>query len=188
MQQRLTLGDVPDTIALRFAWGAWWRCARPGLSAGWCRTLAQQFSAAFDAACRAFKFALGARAGMEAAACAVRALCEKDPRATVVSIDGVGAYDHFHRASVLRFLAPYSPSLRGEQRVAVVRCCGTARDIAQAEGGEQGDPIHANFLRARAAPGAAGGPPPCLERRSSLTSTKYMLCASRSGCCRSMRA
>ena len=49
-------------------------------------------------------FALGTR-GTESAARAVRAMCERDPRATVVSIDGVGAYDHVHRASVLGGLA-----------------------------------------------------------------------------------
>ena len=81
----------------------------------------------------------------------VRALCERDPRATVVSIDGVGAYDHVHRASMLGGLAgdtalapllPFARLFYAERSTYLwYDAAGVARDIAQAEGGEQGDPL-----------------------------------------------
>ncbi|CAE7432130.1 unnamed protein product, partial [Symbiodinium pilosum] len=45
-----------------------------------------------------------ARAGSEALIHAVRAAVEADPRTTVLSIDGVGAYDHISRASMFTAL------------------------------------------------------------------------------------
>ena len=160
--QRLALGDVPDTIARALRLGRMVALRKPngrvrGLVMGdtfrrlVARTLAQQFSAAFDTACRPFQFALGTRAGTEAAARAVRALCERDPRATVVSIDGVGAYDHVHRASMLGGLAndtalapllPFARLFYAEHSTYLwYDAAGVAHDIAQAEGGEQGDPL-----------------------------------------------
>ena len=86
-----------------------------------------------------------------AAARAVRALCERDPRATVVSIDGVGAYDHVHRASMLgglagdNTLAPLLPFARlfyAESSTYLwYDDAGMPRSVVQAEGGEQGDPL-----------------------------------------------
>ena len=160
--QRLALRDVPDTIARALRLGRMVALRKPngrvrGLVMGdtfrrlVARTLAQQFSAAFDTACRPFQFALGTRAGTEAAARAVRALCERDPRATVVSIDGVGAYDHVHRASMLGGLAgdtalapllPFARLFYAEHSTYLwYDAAGVAHDIAQAEGGEQGDPL-----------------------------------------------
>ena len=68
--QRLALGDVPDTIARTLRLGRMVALRKPngrvrGLVMGdtfrrlVARTLAQQFSAAFDTACRPFQFALG---------------------------------------------------------------------------------------------------------------------------------
>ena len=68
------------------------------------RTLAQTFGAAFDAACAPHQFALSTRAGAEALTRAVRARLALDDQATLVSVDGVGAYDHVSRAAILAAL------------------------------------------------------------------------------------
>ena len=160
--QRLALADVPEVIATALRLGRMVALRKPngrvrGLVMGdtfrrlVARTLAQQFAASFDAACRPFQFALGTRAGTEAAARVVRALCERDPRATVVSIDGVGAYDHVHRASMLgglagdNALAPLLPFARlfyAESSTYLwYDDAGMPHSVVQAEGGEQGDPL-----------------------------------------------
>ena len=74
------------------------------------RTLAQQYAGAFQAACAPLQYALRTRAGAESLARAVRAATELDARTTVLSIDGVGAYDHISRASMLSGLQ-HTPSL-----------------------------------------------------------------------------
>ena len=58
------------------------------------RTLAQQHAEAFGAACMPFQFALPTRAGTDCVARVVRALSELNPESTVVSVDGIGAFDH----------------------------------------------------------------------------------------------
>ena len=57
------------------------------------RTLAQQFSQAVLKATSPFQFALSTRAGTEAVTHALQALTRLEEDATVVSIDGVGAFD-----------------------------------------------------------------------------------------------
>ena len=74
------------------------------------RMLAQQYAGAFQAACAPFQYALRTRAGAESLARAVRAAAELDARTTVLSIDGVGAYDHILRASMLSG-SQHTPSL-----------------------------------------------------------------------------
>eukprot|EP00969_Alexandrium_andersonii_P281368 12439150-Alexandrium_andersonii.AAC.1 len=59
-----------------------------------------------------FQFALSTRAGTDCVARVARALTELDSTATVVSIDGVGAFDHMRRSSMLGALRD-SPDLRG---------------------------------------------------------------------------
>ena len=115
------------------------------------RTLAQTFGAAFDAACAPHQFALSTRAGAEALTRAVRARLALDDQATIVSIDGVGAYDHVSRAAILAALHQ-NPHLTGllpyvrqfysspSSYVWYDRHC-EAHHVAQGEGGEQGDPL-----------------------------------------------
>ena len=76
------------------------------------RTLAQQYAGAFQSACAPFQYALQARAGAESLARAVRAATELDARTTVLSIDGVGAYDDISRACMLHGLKR-TPGLPG---------------------------------------------------------------------------
>ena len=59
-----------------------------------------------------FQYALSTKAGSEALVRAIRAATESDPRTTVLSVDGVGAYDHISRQSMLSALAD-RPELAG---------------------------------------------------------------------------
>ena len=69
------------------------------------RTLAQQYHDEFEAATSPQQFGLASHAGVEAAVHMIRALTDAHPSATVTQIDGVGAYDHIKRASMLSALA-----------------------------------------------------------------------------------
>ena len=115
------------------------------------RTLAQQFSGHFNTFCAPFQYALSARAGTEALARAVRIATEANGRATVLSIDGVGAYDHISRSCMLQglqsdpilaTLSPYVRQFYGEpSEYLFYDEEGEAHHIQQGEGGEQGDPL-----------------------------------------------
>ena len=115
------------------------------------KTMARQFGKAVEAACAPFQFALSTRAGTDCVGHAVRAMTDANPECTVLSIDGVGAYDHVLRSSFLSKLHSV-PSLQG--LLPFVRSIyappttyvwedgtGVRHRIQQAEGGEQGDPL-----------------------------------------------
>ena len=96
----------------------------------------------FQDACPPFQYALSTRAGTECLARLLRAATEADHKATVLFVDGVGAFDHVSRASLRRT----SASLRfcracGNSMARPHNTCGrttTARHIVeQGEGGEQ---------------------------------------------------
>ena len=115
------------------------------------RTLAQQLHEEFQSACAPFQYALSTKAGAEALVRAIRASTESDPRTTVLSVDGVGAYDHISRLSMLSALAdrpalagllPYAALFYGSPSTYVFYDAeGHAHDVQQGEGGEQGDPL-----------------------------------------------
>ena len=115
------------------------------------RTLAKQFASEFEAECAPFQYALSTRAGTDCVGHMLRAATDSDPDATILSVDGIGAYDHVPRAALLGRLAtmprardilPFvclsyaNPSLYNWWDDAVRK-----RTIVQAEGGEQGDPL-----------------------------------------------
>ena len=115
------------------------------------RTLAQQFAVPLQSACSPFQFALSTRAGTECIPRILRAATELDPRCTILSIDGVGAFDHVSREAMLHGLRN-NPAL--SQALPFVRQFygssstylwyddrGVAHEVRQAEGGEQGDPL-----------------------------------------------
>ena len=115
------------------------------------RTLAQQLSTEFQRACAPFQFALSTKAGAEALARVVRAATESDAQTTILSVDGVGAYDHISRQSMLSALAS-RPDLAGVLPFASMfygspsTCLfyderGIAHEVRQGEGGKQGDPL-----------------------------------------------
>ena len=81
----------------------------------------------------------------------LRAATDLDPDATIMSVDGIGAFDHVSRAAMLGRLAPMPTAC---QILPFVRLSyaspsayswwdddGNRRTISQAEGGEQGDPL-----------------------------------------------
>ena len=98
-----------------------------------------------------FQYALKTRAGTECAAHVLQALTEADPNATVLSIDGISAYDLISRRAILEALRRVPG---GDQVLPFVRLfydrqstylweddAGTVHHIVQGEGGEQGDPL-----------------------------------------------
>ena len=126
------------------------------------RTLARQFGAAFRTACAPFQYALSTRAGSEAVVRAVQTAIEADRRTTVLSIDGMGAYDHISRASMLEALRAHAP-LTGllpfaslfygqASRYTYYDEAGVGHEVLQGEGGEQGDPSCRAFMRSANTP------------------------------------
>ena len=98
-----------------------------------------------------FQFALSTRAGTDCVARMVRALSEHDARSTLLSIDGIGAFDHMRRAAFLKALRdrpslqsllPFARQFYGRQsRYLWYDDDGQPHDVLQGEGGEQGDPL-----------------------------------------------
>ena len=103
----------------------------------------------FPSRLRHFSMPCGPERGLSPSP-ARRAATELDARTTVLSIDGVGAYDHISRASMLSglqhtpsltALLPFVAQFYAEQSAYVFYDAeGAAHEIAQGEGGEQGDP------------------------------------------------
>ena len=96
------------------------------------KTLAHQFGREVEQACSPFQFALSTRAGVDCVGHAVRVATEADAEATVLSIDGIGAYDHVHRSAMLNKLL----EIPGLPLVTSGRIL--QHDVHQHEGGEQG--------------------------------------------------
>ena len=65
------------------------------------KTMAKQLMTRFEAATKPFQHALATRAGSESIAHAVQVATDMDPRATVLSIDGVGAFDLISRRTMM---------------------------------------------------------------------------------------
>ena len=65
------------------------------------RTLARHFGAEVEKACAPFQFALSTRAGMDCVGHAIRAITDAHPCVTLLSIDGMGAFDHVLRSAML---------------------------------------------------------------------------------------
>ena len=115
------------------------------------RALAQAFAPHFQRACLPHQFGLSTRAGTEALARVLRAATELDPRATVLSVDAVGAFDHVSREAMLSALLRH-PDLRPlvpfarqfyltPSSYTWTDDSGRSHVIGQGEGGEQGDPL-----------------------------------------------
>ncbi len=104
-----------------------------------------------DRACRPFQYALTTRAGTECVGHLFRAACDLDPELCILSIDGVGAFDHIRRAAMLGKLVTLPTArdalpfvrLSYETRTEYVWADekGDQEIIPQGEGGEQGDPL-----------------------------------------------
>ena len=66
------------------------------------RDLAPTYATQLQQACLPFQFGLSMRAGTEALARVLTVATELDPRATVLSVDAAGAYDHVSRGAMLQ--------------------------------------------------------------------------------------
>ena len=131
-------------------------------------TLAQQFGSAFDLATKPHQHALTTRAGAEALAHTLQVQCDQDHTLTVLSVDGVGAFDLISRAAMLEALRhvpgassilPFVRLFYGSASEFVwIDDAGIPHSILQAEGGEQGDPPHACIVCPWPCPGPACPP------------------------------
>ena len=115
------------------------------------RTLARQFSKDFEDECAPFQYALSTRAGTDCVGHMLRVATDRDHRASVLKVDGIGAYDHVLRAAMLGRLAEMT---HAQGLIPFVKMSygapsayswfddeGTRHEVTQAEGGEQGDPL-----------------------------------------------
>ena len=115
------------------------------------RCLAHTYATPIHQACQPHQFALSTRAGTEAVVHALTAATEQTPDLTILSIDGVGAFDTISRQAMLQGLAAVPEANRCIPFVRMFYAqpsayiwhdnAGAARTILQAEGGEQGDPL-----------------------------------------------
>ena len=113
------------------------------------RTISQQLSPVVESATAPFQYALSTKSGGECIVHALQALTDLDGRATVLSIDGIGAFDLISRGAmlnglrsvpggdsalpfVLQFYGHPSSYLWDDDE-------GVTHEIRQEEGGEQGD-------------------------------------------------
>ena len=115
------------------------------------RTVAQQYSKRVEIATALFQYALSTRVGCECIAHVIQTLTGINEEATVVSIDGVGVFDLISRNAMLQAFLEIDG---GDQIMPFVRQfygrpsthlwedeMGEVHEIAQGEGGEQGDPL-----------------------------------------------
>ena len=66
------------------------------------RSLARQFAKDFEKECAPFQYALSTRAGTDCVGHMLRAATDDDDdRATILKVDGIGAYDHVLRSAML---------------------------------------------------------------------------------------
>ena len=144
MSARLTALTKPDGGVRCIATG----CTLRRLVA---RTLAKQFMKEFEQECAPFQFALSTRTGTDCVGHVVRASTDADHRLTILSVDGIGAYDHVLRAAMLTRLSkmPEARKLLPFVRLSYAGVSsytwfdekGERHVVNQAEGGEQGDPL-----------------------------------------------
>ena len=116
------------------------------------RTIAQQLTPAVQRATSPFQYELSTKSGSECIAHVLQTLTDLSDRATVLSIDGIGAFDLISQRGhvgeglrsvpggdsvlpfVLQFYGNPSSYLWDYDH-------GTTHEIKQSEGGEQGDPL-----------------------------------------------
>ena len=72
--------------------------------------MAQQLGEVVKRATSPFQYALSTRAGCECIAHALQAMTEVNPDATILSVDGIGAFDLVSQGAMLQGLCVVSPS------------------------------------------------------------------------------
>ena len=112
------------------------------------RTIAQQIGPAVQVATAPHQYAMSTRAGCESIAHLLQARTDQDHRATVLSIDDIGAFDLVSRESMLRGLSrveggdrvlPFVRQFHGSPSTYIWQDEeGIVHDIPQGEGGTRG--------------------------------------------------
>ena len=160
----LSVGQVPHTILEAIRLGRLTALQKPdggvrGIVVGdiirrlVARTIAKQISEKVEVATAPFQYALKTKAGCECVAHVLQTLTDLDPEATIVSIDGVGAYDLISRNAMLEGLLRMEG---GDQILPFVRIStylwedemGVTQSIPQGEGRRS---PHAHVVRPRTA-------------------------------------
>ena len=114
------------------------------------RTSSRTYNGEFESACSPFQYALSTKAGTECVARNLRTVTEIDASKTIISIDGVSAFDHIWGESMLTALGnlpqalallPFVQMFYGDASEYLWSDdSGETHTIKQREGGEQGDP------------------------------------------------
>ena len=115
------------------------------------RTIAQQLGPAIERATAPFQHALTTRAGCECIGHILQSETDASPNRTVLSIDGIGAFDLVSRESMMRGLLsveggqealPFVPQFYGAPSTYLWQDdMGVVHEVHQGEGGEQGDAL-----------------------------------------------
>ena len=115
------------------------------------RTIAQQIAKSVKAATSPFQYALSTKARTECVNHILQTLTDMDAKLTILSVDGIGAFDHVSRNSMLRGLMetdvvnsafPFVRQFHGQPSACFWDDeLGNTQVIPQGEGGEQGDPL-----------------------------------------------
>ena len=115
------------------------------------RTIAQEIGETVQSATAPHQYALKTRTGTECVSHILQTLVESDADATIVSIDGIGAFDLVSRNAMLRGLKemdtgdrvlPFVRRFYGQLSLHIWEDqVGDVQDIHQGEGGDQGDPL-----------------------------------------------
>ena len=167
LAQDLARATVPDDILDVVRLGRMTALCKPnggvrGIVAGGivrrfvAKTISQQISEAVEQATSPFQYALSTKSGGECIAHSLQGLTDLDPRATVLSIDGIGAFDLISRGAMLDGLR----SVAGGDSVLpfVVQFYGNpssylwddddgeTHEIRQGEGGETGRSSNAHVV------------------------------------------
>ncbi len=115
------------------------------------RTLAQQFAEEFRTATAPFNYGMSVHSGMDAIIHILRSITDEHPDKVITKIDGVGAFDHILRTSMLEKLRRLPTAHRVLPFVLLSYASpsvylwtdseGNVHEIPQAEDGEQGDAL-----------------------------------------------
>ena len=97
------------------------------------RTMSKQLMELVQAATTPFQYAMSTKSGCECIAHALQSLTELNPRATVVSIDGISTYDFVSRKSMLQALADVEGGSQALSQCSVVHRPSACGRILQAE-------------------------------------------------------
>ena len=143
--------DIPEAVLEAIRLGRMTALQKPGggivvgdiLRRLVAKTLAQETSHHIEAATSPFQYALTTRCGCECIAHTAQALTDADPEATVLSIDGIGAFDLISRAAMLTALKaapgcdralPFVRQFYGRPSSYIWEDGGTTHEIRQGEG------------------------------------------------------